>query len=84
MSTCRSCDREIEWVVVAKSGKNMPIDPFPVEGGNIAKLPTTDGATGNKLVEYVHAGGMLMDERELYVSHFSTCPNADQHRRGRS
>lgn len=83
MSTCRSCEREIEWVVVAKSGKSMPIDPFPAEGGNIAKLPTLDGRTGNRLVEYVTAGGMLLDERELYVSHFSSCPNADQHRRAR-
>lgn len=83
MSECRSCGAEIEWVVVSKSGKNMPIDVIPTDTGNIAKLPTTDAATGNKLVEYVMQGGMLGDHRELYVSHFATCPNADQHRKGR-
>lgn len=84
MSTCRSCRREIEWVVVSKSGKNMPIDPFPRDDGNIAKLPTTDARTGNTLVEYVMGGGGLFDSRPLYVSHFTTCPDADQHRRGGS
>lgn len=34
MPTCRSCDREIEWVENEKSGKVMPLDLDPVPGGN--------------------------------------------------
>lgn len=81
MSECRSCHQPIEWVIVAKSGKRMPIDPDPVEGGNIAKLPDDDDETGAARVEYVAPGGMLVDDRPVYVSHFATCPQADQHRR---
>lgn len=96
MSDCRSCRAPIQWVIVAKSGKKMPIDPTPVGDGNIVMLATTDGETGLPLIEYVPAvplpeqgdrvqfpliGETTPGTRARYRSHFSTCPNADQHRR---
>lgn len=60
----------------------MPLDPDPVPLGNIVKLEGTDPETGAALVEVLGiAGGGLFEERPLYVSHFVTCPNADQHRK---
>lgn len=81
MITCSSCQREIEWTVVAKSGKRMPIDPVPRDDGNLVKLDARDEETGAALVEYVMAGGGLFEDRDLYVSHFATCEHADRHRK---
>lgn len=52
MAECKSCGAPITWVVVAKSGKKMPIDRDPVGNGNIVMLATRDGASGLDLVEY--------------------------------
>lgn len=52
MAECNSCGAPIQWVVVAKSGKKMPIDLRPVRDGNIVKLASHDGETGLDLVEY--------------------------------
>ena len=70
MSKCRSCGADIVWAKTTK-GKAIPLDPAPVEGGNIylsaddVALVTTPG------------------ERPLHVSHFTTCPQAAEHRRPR-
>lgn len=73
MASCRSCEALIEWAEMP-SGKRMPLD----------QAPTTDGT-------FVFINGKARaatDEdrrlnRPLYKSHFSTCPNADQHRRSK-
>lgn len=52
MAECNSCGAPIRWVVVAKSGKKMPLDRDPVANGNIVMLATKDGASGLDLVEY--------------------------------
>lgn len=78
MSECSSCHAEILWAIVEKSGKRIPLDPEPTFLGNLAIIDP-NASTIN--VEYVMAGGGLFEERPLYVSHFVTCPHADQHRR---
>lgn len=79
MSFCRSCGAEIKWIKMT-SGKNMPVDAtkhiikkddggkdvLVTEGGEIVRGTLTDAQHGN-------CTG--------YISHFSTCPNASQHRR---
>lgn len=76
MATCRSCGAEVEWVVL-KSGKRNPLDPDPVDGGNIRVTGTHTDEQGrtSPLAEYVGNG------KGDRVSHFATCPNAAQHRR---
>ena len=66
-SSCNSCGAPVIWAKT-KNDKNIPLDPKPVKGGNIE-------LTENRAL-YVKAG-----EKELYVSHFATCPNASSHRR---
>jgi len=51
----------------------MPLDPDPVPGGNVWLL--ADGTAE------IHAVGDPTAIR--HVSHFATCPNANQHRRTR-
>jgi hypothetical protein len=78
---CRSCEAEIVWVKMVVSGKNMPLDADPdPEHGNI--IVTKEGYG----IPLTSLTGPSRDAAkrcgvELRVSHFATCPNADQHRR---
>ena len=75
LSTCRSCGAEIVWAKTV-NGKNIPVDPTPVESGNLGFLP------GNPpTVEVRNYPEPFISEQPRYVSHFKTCPNAAQHRR---
>jgi hypothetical protein len=84
-SRCKSCHAEIVWCTTSPGGKRMPVDPDPIEGGNVMSL-RQDGMLGDSggFVE-VDSGLSLLDDdsRPRYVSHFTTCPNADEHRRQR-
>ena len=89
-STCKSCDAPIVWArTEAKEGKDgkvkparsMPIDADPDTGqmavpgnGNLVKVGED---RGQPVVRYVPAG------KGLHVSHFATCPERDQHRKGK-
>jgi len=68
---CRSCGADILWVVTV-NGKAMPLDPDPVEDGNV----TVEGGIATVL-------GPLeaVSEPVLYVTHFQGCPDADEWRR---
>lgn len=61
----------------AGPGKAMPVDPEPVEGGNLELV-----AGGSQLVPRVRvvpAGERA--GRVLHTSHFVTCPHAGRWRR---
>jgi len=66
---CRSCHAPILWSMTPK-GKRIPLDPEPVDRGNI-----DIGEDGIARVALVETGKMR------HVSHFTTCPDAPQHRR---
>lgn len=75
---CTSCGRPILWAISAVTGTRMPIDPDPVIGGNIR----LDDAHPPK-ARIVGAAIDLFDPTDdgtRHVSHFATCPCADQHR----
>ena len=72
LASCRSCGAEILWVKM-ESGKNMPVDADPVDDGNLL-------VDWNALLAHVIPKGA--DYSGLrFKSHFSTCPNAKQHRK---
>jgi hypothetical protein len=64
-SYCRSCGAELLWVQLA-SGKRMPLDV-----GSMEQRFIVSGATEP----------MSGSARRTYLSHFATCPNAEQHRK---
>lgn len=73
---CSSCGAPMYWVITA-DGKHMPIDADPVRDGGFIATLKSDG---------LHVEAYLpMDpthrDRNRYVSHFATCPNAAAHRR---
>lgn len=75
MSTCKSCGAPVTWVLTTK-GKRMPLDAVPVATGNVT---VEDGYAT------VHAAiGLFVAPGPRYVSHFATCPQANQHRTPRS
>lgn len=79
-SECRSCKALILWVIWERSGKAMPIDVAPGTTQNHTVV-VTHSLKQNKLwaVKYderQHQG------RRRFISHFITCPQANQHRKG--
>ena len=68
---CRGCGTLIYWVVM-ESGKRNPLNPEPdAERGNI--LIPDDGSRARSLGLDAAAGARAQG-RELYLSHFATCP----------
>lgn len=71
MARCRSCSAEIMWGRTTPGGKRIPVDVDEVDDGNIV----IDGIDrGTTLFKVVSPG------EGRYVSHFVTCPNADEWR----
>jgi hypothetical protein len=65
----------------------MPVDAVPdmrplPKGGDIV-LTLHGGQFGELLAEKYDPGGYEPKARNRYTSHFATCPQADDHRRGK-
>src|SRR5262249_32753519 len=73
-SRCKGCGAEILWCRTA-SGKVMPLDPDPVEGGNVALDP------GQGLARVLRQGEAWHGLR--YRSHFASCSASASFRRPR-
>lgn len=84
---CRSCGAEIGFIKT-QNGKSMPVDakskwiaqdpegiPFVLADGSVVKAKEVQC---EGYAEASKAGYQIG-----YVSHFATCPNADQHRKPR-
>jgi hypothetical protein len=67
---CRSCGATIHWVTTAVGGRAMPIDVKPHPDGNVFRQ-----ANGLAAVAANPPGDAVR-----YVSHFTTCPHASEHR----
>lgn len=78
-SNCRSCGARIRWIRTV-GGKAMPCNAELIRfnrGGGPETFVTPEGKVerGKRDREGVITG---------YISHFATCPNANQHRRRRT
>jgi hypothetical protein len=67
MAKCNSCGADIIWVKTAK-GKSMPLDPSSPDGTFVIEDGVAISAPND-------------GRRPLHKSHFSSCPNAAQHRK---
>lgn len=72
---CKGCQRLILFATAA-SGAQIPIDPDPTPAGNLL-LSLRGGVLHSEYVK-----GEVEANRRRYVSHFSTCPEAAQYRKG--
>jgi hypothetical protein len=75
MSSCSSCGARVEWVTT-DAGKKMPLDLEPSAAGNVVVRGDGVARTLGPLEL-----AMLPTGTVRRVSHFATCPNAEQHRR---
>jgi hypothetical protein len=69
MSRCKSCGAEIDWVKTS-TGKSMPLDIGRRLGGNVD--------IGDDGIAQVKPS---LPDVKRFVSHFTTCPDADSFRR---
>ena len=78
---CRSCQAPIVWGSTANAKRSMPLDPGDHPGGNLVAWWHDDRlwVRGRKPDEQPDAA----KGEHLVVSHFATCPQADQHRKTR-
>lgn len=83
MASCRSCGARIIWALTP-TGKRMPIDAEPVDGGNIIlHQPVERGGSPTCTVVGKRVQPSLFgDDGPRHTSHFATCPNASHHRKG--
>jgi hypothetical protein len=79
---CRSCRAPIVWATT-EQGKAMPIDQGPVDNGNVYFIE--QGPTPKVRVLSDPQPTLEEDADSAdglrYLSHFATCPQADQWRR---
>lgn len=73
VADCRSCGQPIIWTVTER-GKRMPVDAWPGAGA----FRLEQYASGPPVA--IYGGGETMEER--YTSHFATCPQSSEWRRG--
>ena len=78
MSRCKSCCAPIRWARTA-AGKPIPLDLEPVPGGNIQ---LRDGVA--RVLTPIEAMIEPLEGGPRFLSHFATCPYADEHRKARS
>lgn len=75
MAKCSKCNNPIKWIKL-KSGKNNPVDPelYNIQDNLVEKdLIVVNEATGEV--------GKLSKLENGYISHFSTCPYAENFRK---
>lgn len=75
VGTCRSCGAAVRWAVTRKNGKPIPLDPSPVDDGNLVVFR---GVAMSRKDADARGIGPL----PLFKAHFATCPNANRHRKG--
>lgn len=81
MAECRSCGASIRWVETLK-GKRIPINREPDRvRGNLRKVQPDETLPARAQVLPEAEAAEARDRGEdLWLAHFATCPNADQHR----
>jgi hypothetical protein len=76
---CSGCGKTIFWAV-SVNGSRMPIDDDPSPHGNVLVTVSRSNPDDKKCVVLAH-GAPPPPGRNLYTSHFSTCPKAGQFRK---
>jgi hypothetical protein len=70
---CRDCGQHIQFVPTEATGRLLPIDPFPQDGGNVL---LRKGATGGIVARVLNRLEATQQARAhpLYKAHQATCP----------
>jgi hypothetical protein len=76
-STCRGCGQNIEWIKTSK-GKNMPLDPDSYSWDDLADGDFAINSVGEVKKK---TNSYTPPEDTWRISHFSTCPKANEFKR---
>lgn len=94
MERCRSCRQRILWAVTVPGHKRVPLNEDTANPGDFAAFVLVDGKwayhPADLLTRMSAKRGMTTWEADQavtqmphHLSHFATCPDAEQHRRRR-
>lgn len=75
---CASCKAPIEWAQTAK-GKSIPLDPELAEDSPLRARANI--VIAGRLSSGTRVIAVMKPGEGTYVTHFATCPHADDHRR---
>lgn len=70
-ATCSSCGKNILWTVT-EAGNRMPVDAEPTGKATVLVRNPADPETP------------ISKQRDVYISHFATCPNSAPHRKSKT
>ena len=86
MAACKSCEAPMIWATTER-GNNMPLDEKPVNAPGPLGKPGVTPASLRGLWVVVNGKTRPATEedrklhRPMHTTHWSTCPNAEAHRR---
>lgn len=94
MSACRSCGEDITWAETVPGGKKVPLDRRVVEptargalvlvnGYAYSHPELVDRLAQREAVSTSRAADLIRARYDAHLSHFSTCPHAEHHRKDR-
>lgn len=72
---CKACGKPIIWTRTS-AGKAMPVDVYPTRGANVRLR-----WEGSEVKADVVRAQLAFGSTTNHLSHFVTCPNADEWRR---
>lgn len=80
--SCRSCHAAILWADTV-DGKKMPVEekPTALRGNVVLRIEENPPRLVAGVLTKGQIAGARADGQKLYESHFTSCPNADGHRR---
>lgn len=76
---CRSCRAPILWTVV-NGDRRMPVEVDPADDGNVRVDLDRHTASGAHPATVLGPLEREIEDGPLYLSHFATCPDADEWR----
>lgn len=80
MAKCQGCGAEIRWLENIDSGRKAPVDPEPVDRGNVRIVRMAKGEAFVVIppsrIEAAALAGTV-----LHQLHFATCPQAERFKR---
>lgn len=82
MANCKSCNARIIWAENINTKANIPLDADPYAQGKTRYRIVRQNEHGTQIEKVAKIDYETIDpEESTYVSHFETCPNAEQHSR---
>ncbi|WP_336792995.1 hypothetical protein [Gordonia malaquae] len=80
---CRSCRSEVIWGTDANTRSLTLIDADPSPNGNVSLYVDDKGGAHFVVLNPLKAAAMRAAKQSLYLSHFASCPQAANWRKGR-